>query len=309
MKLFLFFLSIFFTFLSYSQSKYTLSGYITDAKNGEVLVGTKIFIPSINQGTVSNNYGFYSLSVPSGTYQVEFRSGIFPTVTKSLDLSKNLVYNIEIAADAVQDLNEVVINGKKTENTNSTKMGQVELEMDKIKTLPAFMGEVDVIKIIQLLPGVSSVSEGGQGFYVRGGGPDQNLVLLDEAVVYNAAHLFGFFSVFNSDAVKSVTLTKGGMPANFGGRLSSVLEVNMNEGNNKQFKVTGGIGAISSRLTVEGPIVKNKGSFIISGRRTYIDILAKALIPDTSPFAGSGYFFYDLNLKMNYTLSKKTEFS
>ena len=304
MKLFLFFLSIFFTFLSYSQTKYTLSGYITDAKNGEVLVGTKIFIPSINQGTVSNNYGFYSLSVPSGTYQVEFRSGIFPTVTKSLDLSKNLVYNIEIAADAVQDLNEVVVNGKKGENTNSTKMGQVELEMDKIKTLPAFMGEVDVIKIIQLLPGVSSVSEGGQGFYVRGGGPDQNLVLLDEAVVYNAAHLFGFFSVFNSDAVKSVTLTKGGMPANFGGRLSSVLEVSMNEGNNKQFKVTGGIGAISSRLTVEGPIVKNKGSFIISGRRTYIDVLAKALIPDTSPFAGSGYFFYDFNVKMNYTLSK-----
>ena len=302
MKLFLFFLSIFFTFLSYSQTKYTLSGYITDAKNGEVLVVTKIFIPSINQGTVSNNYGFYSLSVPSGTYQVEFRSGIFPTVTKSVDLSKNLVYNIEIAADAVQDLNEVVINGKKTENTNSTKMGQLELEMDKIKTLPAFIGEVDVIKIIQLLPGVSSVSEGGQGFYVRGGGPDQNLVLLDEAVVYNAAHLFGFFSVFNSDAVKSVTLTKGGMPANFGGRLSSVLEVNMNEGNNKQFKVTGGIGAISSRLTVEGPIVKNKGSFIISGRRTYIDVLAKALIPDTSPFAGSGYFFYDLNLNLCFFL-------
>ena len=187
MKLFLFFLSILLTFLSYSQSKYTLSGYITDAKNGEVMVGTKIFIPSINQGTFSNNYGFYSLSVPSGTYQVEFRTGVYAIEVRSLDLTKNLVYNLEIGSDAVQNLNEVVINGKKGENTNSTKMGQVELEMENIKTLPAFMGEVDVIKIIQLLPGVSSVSEGGQGFYVRGGGPDQNLVLLDAALINSGA--------------------------------------------------------------------------------------------------------------------------
>ena len=148
------------------------------------------------------------------------------------------------------------------------------------------MGEVDIIKTIQLLPGVSSAAEGGQGFYVRGGGPDQNLVLLDEAVVYNAAHLFGFFSVFNADAVKNVNLIKGGMPANFGGRMSSVLEVSMNEGNNKKFRVKGGIGAISSRITVEGPLKKNKGSFVLSGRRTYIDLIMKAAISDTSPFAG-----------------------
>ena len=157
----------------------------------------------------------------------------------------------------------------------------------------------------RILPGVSSVSEGGQGFYVRGGGPDQNLVLVDEAVVYNAAHLFGFFSVFNADAVKSVNLTKGGMPANFGGRMSSVLEVNMNEGNNKSFKVKGGIGAISSRITVEGPLKKDKGSFIVSGRRTYIDVIMKAAIPDTSPFAGTSYFFYDFNLKLNYKITQK----
>ena len=191
----------------------------------------------------------------------------------------------------VQDLQEVVVNGKKGENVKSTQMGRIELDIESIKALPAFMGEVDVVKTIQLLPGVSSVAEGGQGFYVRGGGPDQNLVLLDEGVVYNAAHLFGFFSVFNSDAVKSVNLIKGGMPANYGGRMSSVLEVNMNEGNNKRFKVKGGIGAISSRLTVEGPLKKNKGSFIISGRRTYIDLLMKAFIPDASALQGPAISF------------------
>ncbi|MFY7989879.1 MAG: TonB-dependent receptor plug domain-containing protein [Fluviicola sp.] len=174
-----------------------------------------------------------------------------------------------------------------------------------VKKLPAFLGEVDVIKTIQLLPGVSSVSEGGQGFYVRGGSPDQNLVLLDNTHVYNAAHLFGFFSVFNSDAIKNVNLIKGGMPASFGGRLSSVLEVNMNEGNNKKFKVTGGIGLISSRLTLEGPIVKNKGSFLVSARRTYIDVFMKAFIKDSSPFAGTSYYFYDFNAKFNYSLGKK----
>ncbi|NBX79123.1 MAG: TonB-dependent receptor, partial [Flavobacteriales bacterium] len=277
---------------------------INDSKNGEAMIGAKVFIPGIKQGTVTNNYGFYSLTVPSGKYDVQFISGIYPTEVKSIDLTNDVTFNLELGSN-VKDLQEVVINGKKGENVNSTKMGTIELEMDKIKTLPAFMGEVDVIKAIQLLPGVSSVSEGGQGFYVRGGGPDQNLVLLDEGVVYNAAHLFGFFSVFNADAVKSVNLIKGGMPANYGGRMSSVLEVNMNEGNNKNFKVTGGIGAISSRLTLEGPIVKNKGSFIVSARRTYIDVIMKAAIPDSSPFRGSSYFFYDFNAKFNYKLTEK----
>jgi hypothetical protein len=301
----LLFFGFFFTFFSvFSQTKSTISGYINDSKNGEAMIGVKVVIPSINQGAVTNTYGFYSLTVPSGVYQIEFRSGIYPIETKNIDLSKDVTYNIELGSQ-VMDLQEVIINAKKNDNVNSTKMGQMELEMEKIKTLPAFMGEVDVVKTLQLLPGVSSVAEGGQGFYVRGGGPDQNLVLLDEGVVYNAAHLFGFFSVFNADAVKSVNLIKGGMPANFGGRMSSVLEVNMNEGNNKRFKMTGGIGAISSRLTLEGPIVKDKGSFIVSARRTYIDVLMKAFIPDTSPFAGSSYFFYDFNAKLNYRLSQK----
>lgn len=304
MRTFLLFLVIFLSYSANSQSKSTLSGYINDSKNGEAMIGAKVFIPGIKQGTVTNNYGFYSLTVPSAKYDVQFISGIYPTEVKSIDLTNDVTFNLELGSN-VKDLQEVVINGKKGENVNSTKMGTIELEMDKIKTLPAFMGEVDVIKAIQLLPGVSSVSEGGQGFYVRGGGPDQNLVLLDEGVVYNAAHLFGFFSVFNADAVKSVNLIKGGMPANYGGRMSSVLEVNMNEGNNKNFKVTGGIGAISSRLTLEGPIVKNKGSFIVSARRTYIDVIMKAAIPDSSPFRGSSYFFYDFNAKFNYKLTEK----
>lgn len=304
-KISFFFLFILINALGIAQgTKSTLSGYLTDSKNGEAIIGAKIVITQLNLAAVTNTYGFYSLTVPAGKYTVEFRTIIYPIDEKEIDLSADVRFNYELGSN-VQAIQEVVVSAKKGENVNSTKMGQIELQIDQIKTLPAFMGEVDVIKAIQLLPGVSSISEGGQGFYVRGGGPDQNLVLLDEGVVYNAAHLFGFFSVFNSDAVKSVNLIKGGMPANYGGRLSSVLEVNMNEGNNKGFHIKGGIGAISSRFTIEGPLVKNRGSFIISGRRTYIDLLMKAAISDTSPFAGSSYYFYDVNAKFNYKISDK----
>lgn len=287
-----------------AQETCTISGYVTNASDGETVIGAKVYLPSIGKGAITNNYGFFSLSVPCGEYEIEFRVGGQETEKKTILLEGELRYDMEMGKD-FQAIDEVVINADALNNTNSTKIGQIELNIDEIKQLPAFMGEVDIIKTIQLLPGVSSAAEGGQGFYVRGGGPDQNLVLLDEAIVYNAAHLFGFFSVFNADAVKSVNLIKGGMPANFGGRTSSVLEVNMNEGNYKKFKVKGGIGAISSRLTLEGPLKKDRGSFIVSGRRTYIDIIMKAAIPDSSPFAGSSYFFYDLNLKMNYKLGKK----
>lgn len=287
-----------------AQEKVTLSGTITDSKSGETVVGAKIYIRSINVGTVSNSYGFYSLTVPKGNYEVLFRSSAHDSLLRMLDLNQNLSLNVELSSKTLV-LNEVQVNAKEGENINSTKIGQIELEVEKIKTLPAFMGEVDIIKMIQLLPGVNSASEGGQGFYVRGGGPDQNLVLLDEAQVYNASHLFGFFSVFNADAVKSVNLIKGGMPANFGGRLSSVLEVQMNEGNYKKFRMKGGLGIISSRLTIEGPIKKDVGSFIVSARRTYIDVLMKGFIPSSSPFAGSGYYFHDFNLKANYKLGPK----
>lgn len=292
---------------SFTQSisqTYTLSGYVTDAKSGESIFGAKVFIPSIKKGALTNNYGFYSLTVPSGKYVVEFRLSGVQTKKKEITLNSDVRYDMELG-ESIQDIDEIKVVANADQNTNSTQLGSHELDIDEIKTLPAFMGEVDIIKTIQLLPGVSSAAEGGQGFYVRGGGPDQNLVLLDEAVVYNAAHLFGFFSVFNADAVKNVNLIKGGMPANFGGRMSSVLEVSMNEGNNKKFLVKGGIGAISSRITVEGPLKKNKGSFVLSGRRTYIDLIMKAAISDTSPFAGSSYFFYDMNLKMNYKLGDK----
>jgi predicted transport protein len=292
------------SFGAVAQKKPTLSGYITDVRNGEALSYAKVFVQELKTGAVVNAYGFYSLTIPSGNYTIEFRADGFQTQVLSIALSENQTRNIELDM-AVQETKDIRVTGKRSDNVTSTKLGQMELKMDQVKTLPAFMGEVDVVKTLQLLPGVSSVSEGGQGFYVRGGGPDQNLVLLDEGVVYNASHLFGFFSVFNADAINSVNLIKGGMPANFGGRLSSVLEVNMNEGNLKQIKVKGGIGAISSRLTIEGPIKKDKGSFIVSGRRTYIDLIMKAAIPDSSPFAGSGYFFYDVNAKLNYKLSPK----
>lgn len=292
------------SFTQSTSQTYTLSGYVTDAKSGESIFGAKVVIPSIKKGALTNNYGFYSLTVPSGKYVVEFRLSGVQTKKKEITLNSDVRYDMELG-ESIQDIDEIKVVANADQNTNSTQLGSHELDIDEIKTLPAFMGEVDIIKTIQLLPGVSSAAEGGQGFYVRGGGPDQNLVLLDEAVVYNAAHLFGFFSVFNADAVKNVNLIKGGMPANFGGRMSSVLEVSMNEGNNKKFRVKGGIGAISSRITVEGPLKKNKGSFVLSGRRTYIDLIMKAAISDTSPFAGSSYFFYDMNLKMNYKLGDK----
>ncbi|MNJ90926.1 TonB-dependent Receptor Plug Domain protein [compost metagenome] len=289
--------------LAWGQENATISGYINEESSGEPIIGGQVYEPALQKGAVTNEFGFYSLTLPKGKHQLIYRGGGLPSDTLEIDLTKDTVIRIELS-ESVQ-IDEVEINAKKADNVNSTKIGQIELDMSLVKKLPAFLGEVDVLKTIQLLPGVSSVSEGGQGFYVRGGGPDQNLVLLDNAQVYNASHLFGFFSVFNPDAIKSVNLIKGSMPANFGGRLSSVLEVNMNEGNNKKFKVTGGLGLISSRLTLEGPIVKDRGSFIVSARRTYIDVFMKAFLKKSSNFYGSSYFFYDLNAKMNYRLGPK----
>lgn len=303
MKTLLLLTSCFSILFIHAQSS-TLSGTVNDKESGETVIGATIFFPSIKKGVTTNEYGFYSITVPSGKYTVVCRSAEFPEDTVVLDLSSSITHNFNLSADA-KALDEVVINAKSGDNVQSTKIGQIELDVTLVKKLPAFMGEVDVIKTVQLLPGVSSVSEGGQGFYVRGGSPDQNLVLLDNAMVYNASHLFGFFSVFNSDAIKNVNLIKGGMPASYGGRLSSVLEVNMDDGNNKKFKVTGGLGLISSRLTVEGPLKKDKSSFIVSARRTYIDLFMKAFIKDSSPFAGTSYYFYDFNAKFNWQLSKK----
>ncbi len=255
------------------------------------------------KGQSTNNYGFYSITVPEGKYTLAAQYFGFEDFEKEINLNQDLRINIELGF-YMDTIGEVVIEAeKKDQNTTGTQMGTFELDINKIKTLPAFMGEVDVLKSIQLMPGVQSAGEGNTGFYVRGGGPDQNLILLDEATVYNASHLFGFFSVFNADAIKKVNMIKGGMPANYGGRLASVLDITMNDGNYKEYKANGGIGLIASRLTVEGPIKKDTASFIVSGRRTYIDVLSKPFIKEDAAFAGSGYYFYDLTAKANWRIS------
>lgn len=288
-----------------AQKKFTVSGYVKEESTGEYLIGANVYIKELMKGTTTNQYGFYSLTLVQGKYTLVISYLGFQGIEMPIDLNKDIRNNLSLKSKSVQ-VKEVVITAERDDkNTQSAEMGTVDLDVEKVKELPAFLGEVDVLKTIQLLPGVASAGEGNSGFYVRGGGPDQNLILLDEAVVYNASHLFGFFSVFNADAVKNVKLIKGGMPANYGGRLASVLDISMKEGNNKQYQVDGGLGLISSRLTVQGPLKKDTCSFIISARRTYIDILMKGFIPDSSAFSGSGYYFYDLNTKINYRLSDK----
>jgi hypothetical protein len=285
--------------------KYTLSGYVKEAATGEAIVGATVVIKDLRKGTNTNQYGFYSITVEKGRHPLSVTYLGFEEFRDTLDLNADRRLNVSMSVKAIEK-EAVVITGEKGDhNVKSTEMGTVRLSMDEIKSLPAFLGEVDILKTIQLLPGVKSAGDGNSGFYVRGGGPDQNLILLDEAVVYNASHLLGFFSVFNGDAVKDVTLIKGGMPAQYGGRLSSVLDISMKEGNNKEYHVEGGIGLISSRLTIQGPIKKDTSSFIISARRTYIDVLTRPFIPKTSKFYGSGYYFYDLNAKVNYKFSDK----
>lgn len=303
MKLFLFLLLYIPLFCS-SQGNNTLSGYIKDGATGEVLIGATVYISSISKGATSNVYGFYSLTVPAGEYEVKYSFVGYQDVIKSISLTNDIRQNIELVV-ASEVMEEFVVEAKASENTNSTQMGQIDLNIDKIKSLPAFMGEVDVLKTIQLLPGVQSSGEGNTGFYVRGGGPDQNLILLDEAPVYNASHLFGFFSVFNADAIKNINMIKGGMPAKYGTKLASVLDITMKDGNYKEYHAEGGIGLIASRLTVEGPIKKDTSSFIFSARRTYLDVLVDPFIKETAAIKGSGYYFYDLTGKVNWILSDK----
>ncbi len=289
---------------AYSQKGITLSGYIKDAQTGEDLIGASAFVmDSSGRGAVTNVYGFYSLTLPAGNYDVAFSYVGYETQIVAVDLSTDQRINIQLSQKALLD--EVVITAeRKDENIQSTDMGTVSLSIEQIKSIPVLFGETDILKTLQLLPGVGGAGEGNSGFYVRGGGPDQNLILLDEAVVYNTGHLFGFFSVFNGDAIKNTTLVKGGMPAQYGGRLSSVVDVQMKDGNNQEFHGEGGIGLIASRLTLEGPIVKDKASFMISGRRTYIDVLLQPFI-DGTDLEGNAYYFYDLNTKLNYRFSDK----
>ena len=296
---------IFSFFNSLSQDRYTISGFIQDFNSGESLIGVSIYESKSFKGTSTNQYGFYSLTLDKGEYEIVYSFIGYKTITKKITLDKNIRTNVSLKTDAILT-KEVIVEGERLDkNVASSNMSQVKLKVESVKELPVILGEVDVLKSAQLLPGIQSGGEGNSGLYVRGGGPDQNLILLDEAVVYNAAHLFGFFSVFNADAIKDMNIIKGGMPAEYGGRLSSVIDITMKDGNNKRFQADGGIGLLSSRLTLQGPIQKEKSSFIVSGRRTYIDVLAQPFMNEENAFSGSGYYFYDLTTKVNYKLSDK----
>jgi len=289
-----------FTILA--QTKFTVSGTIKDKKTGEALIGATVKVadnPAL--GVATNEYGFYSLTLPAGSYKLSVDYVGYKTQELSVSPDKKGGTDVSMEPGATE-LSAVTISGK-TNNITSAQMGMEKLDIKEINAVPVIFGERDVLKTIQLLPGVQSVSDGNSGFYVRGGAADQNLILLDDAVVYNPSHLLGFFSTFNSDAIKDVTLYKGTAPAQFGGRLSSVLDVKMNDGNDQSYHVSGGIGLIASKLEVEGPITKDDGSFLITARRTYADIFLK-LSPDTTTKKSSLYF-YDLNAKLNYKLGKK----
>lgn len=288
----------------YGSQKYTVSGYIKDETSGEELIGATIYIRSLSKGNIANTYGFYSITLPEGNYTIEYSCIGYEKTTKQIQLTGNQKINIELKATPMT-LNEVVITSdeKKDRNICSTELGTERFNVKQISLVPVLLGEQDILKTIQLKAGVSSSGEGNGGFYVRGGSPDQNLILLDEAPVYNTSHLLGFFSIFNADAIKDVKLIKGSMPANYGGRISSVLDVKMNEGNSKQYSTSGGLGFISSHLTFEGPIIKEKGSFIISGRRTYADLFLK--LSSDEQQQNTDLYFYDFNLKTNYRINDK----
>ncbi len=286
-----------------SNAKLTISGYIRDASNGEALIGAGVFVKELSTGATTNVYGFYSLTLPQGNYTLTYSYLGYEPQISELVLDADLTRNISLTDQHIK-IDEVVVTATKVdEHVKSTEMSVNKLDIRTVKAMPALLGEVDVIRSIQLLPGVSTVGEGAAGFNVRGGGIDQNLILLDEAPVYNSSHLFGLFSVFNPDAVKDIKLVKGGIPAQYGGRLSSLLDVRMKEGNSKRFTASGGIGTVSSRLTVEAPIVKDKSSFIIAARRSYVDLFLK-LSPSQKE---NQAYFYDLSAKFNYTINDKNK--
>ncbi|HMF73146.1 MAG TPA: TonB-dependent receptor, partial [Flavitalea sp.] len=287
--------------LASTAQKFTIAGTLKSKRNGETLIGGTI--RTGNTGTVSNDYGFFSLTLPQGTYTLQFSSVGMQPQSLQVVLSKNISLNISLE-DEQKDLAEVVVTAvPRGRSLKSPQMGIEQLSTREIKNIPMLFGERDVLKAIQLLPGIKSAGEGNAGFYVRGGAADQNLILLDEAPVYNASHLLGFFSTFNSDAIKDVTVYKAGMPAQYGGRLSSVLDIKMNDGNNQDYNVSGGIGLISSKLNIEGPIQRDKSSFLISARRTYADLFLK--LSNDPSINNSSLYFYDLNTKLNYQLGSK----
>ena len=285
----------------------TISGYLEDAASGEKLIAANVYDSNSAKGTISNNFGFYSLTIPVGKVSLDFSYIGYTSQKIVLDISEDRVLNIALQQAHTLDVVEIIAEESKR-IAEESQMSVVEIPVQQIKEIPAFLGEVDVLKALQLLPGVQSGGEGQSGLYIRGGSPDQNLILLDGVPVYNASHLFGFFSVFNADAIKDVKLIKGGFPARYGGRLSSVLEINLKEGNRNKFHGAGSIGIVASKLTLEGPIINDKTSFLVSGRRTYIDLLARPFIKsnfeDNDSEGGTGYYFYDVNAKINHKIDE-----
>lgn len=285
---------------AFSQKRYTISGYVREANSRELLPGVNIYIPVLKTGAITNNYGFYSLSLPQGNYELVYSFVGYNPEVKTVTLDSNLFIDVELTGVMLQEV--VISSDRGTRLSESNEISMITLPVQQIKQIPALLGEKDVFKALQLMPGVQKGSEGSSGLYVRGGGPDQNLIILDDAPVYNASHLFGFFSIFNGDALKSVELVKGGFPARYGGRLSSVVEMTMKDGNKQKLSGEAGIGIISSRILLEGPIKKGISSFLISGRRTYIDALTRPFMNDSET---AGYYFYDLNAKVNYDFGSK----
>lgn len=288
---------------SFAQSNQNISGYVRDASSGEALIGAVVQVNESKTATSTNSYGFFSLNVPESTYKLVVSFVGFTSIEVEVNPAVQRKFNFELTpVDNL--LEEVVVSGKKrNQNVTSPQMGVFNFSMEEVKNVPVLFGERDILKTIQMLPGVAKGGEGSSNFYVRGGGGDQNLILLDEAMVYNASHLLGFFSTFNSDAIKDVELYKGGIPAQYGGRISSVMDIRMMDGNNKKFAAEGGIGLIASRLKIEGPIVKDKSSFMLSGRRTYADMFLK--LSNDESAKKSKLYFYDLNAKFNYRFDDK----
>lgn len=287
--------------------QYTISGTILEKGSRESLIGVYIYVEEKKTGTTTNNYGFYAITLPaSDNLTVVFSYVGFQSVTKTLKLNQNITINLEMESNLELETVEVYGNQPKT-SSRSAQTSVVELPMRQVKSIPALLGEKDVLKVMQLMPGVQSGSEGNSGLYVRGGAPDQNLIILDDATVYNAFHLFGFFSLFNGDAIKSTELIKGGFPARYGGRLSSVMDIVMKDGNKEEIHGEAGIGILSSRLVLEGPIMKDKASFLVSARRSYADLLARPFMLAQDPNAYGGYFFYDLTAKANWEIDSRNK--
>lgn len=301
-------LLVFAAYTAQAQKKYTISGYIKDAQTTEALINAVVQSKTHNAVSTTNEYGFYSLTITEGSTDIVYSYVGYADSVIAISLQKDISINVNLSV--VSELQEATVSAQSSRRSqNSTQMSTINIPIQQIKILPTFLGEVDILKSLQLMPGVQSGGEGSSGLYVRGGGPDQNLILLDGVPVYNASHLFGFFSVFNADAINNVELYKGGFPARYGGRASSVIDINMKEGNSQEFHGEGSIGFVSAKLTLEGPIVKDKTSFMVSGRRTYIDFLMKPfmgnLSGDEDTDLSLGYYFYDLSAKVNHQFSNK----